>query len=625
MRFTCVSPDGSRLRLTIDFFIGGGGDISILGKNWKWSAAVEKVTVHMAIEDTLMICKELWMRLKKIWALMLALILVTGFVYAEGATEEGAMTAEGPQYGGTFTIAYGYTKEAKNWDVPQGAWNLSSERVYPIYSFLLIGDVETFGPRGTDEYAFQIGQEIPEQFLRGDLAESWEVNADGLSFVLKKGIMYTGNDHIGMEPREVTAQDMVAGMKYILTGPLGEGSGKFVKDIRATGRYTFEVDFDYYDFLWGANLIYGMGCVYFPPEVIEAGAADWRNHAGSGPFILTDYVSGAGATYKRNPDYYGTTTIDGTEYKTPFVDKLVYPTIADQLTMVGAFRTGKIDLAEMSVQYVESLAETNPELVVAKYVSSGMVTLSHQIASPPWDNMLLRQASQVAIDMQGYVDTVLRGEGFIHPFPSPGSPYYTPIEDMPMEMAALFSGDKELAKKMMADAGYPDGLKTKLLFRSSVQRDADAANFLASDWAKVGIEVELVPMETTVHTALRFSRDFDGVFVRGDANGATTELPQRKTDCAFLASSWNNAEFDAMMDEAQKMTDPVERAALMKEAGDLFTWEVGNINLPAGMSYKYWWPWVNNYYGEEDAGFRNHQPMINRLWIDQAKKKSMGK
>ncbi|GAI94031.1 unnamed protein product, partial [marine sediment metagenome] len=274
----------------------------------------------------------------------------------------------------------------------------ASVHFYPYLSFLVLGDIETYGPRGTNDYAFCLHQEIPDQYLGGDLAESWEVSEEGLVFHLREGCMYTGNANIGMEAREVTAEDVVIGLEHIMEGPLGAGASKFVKDIYAEGRYTVVIDFNYYEFLWGPMLIFGMGSILYPPEVIEAGAENWRNQCGSGPFILKEYVSGSASTYERNPDHWGTTTIDGVEYETPFVDKLVLPIMPDELTMIAALRTAKIDLVGVAVRHVESLAETTPELIIHKYVSGGMVCVSPQIAHGPFADRDVRRALMVGMD-----------------------------------------------------------------------------------------------------------------------------------------------------------------------------------------------------------------------------------
>jgi peptide/nickel transport system substrate-binding protein len=238
--------------------------------------------------------------------------------------------------------------------------------------------------------------------------------------------------------------------------------------------------------------------------------------------------------------------------------------------------------------------------------------------------MEVRRAMMIGLDFQSYIDTVLLGSGTIHPFPPPGSPYAYALDELPPETAVLYSNDKELAKKMLSEQGYPNGFKVKGYFRPDAKVMTDCATWAESELAKIGIELELVGMEGAVHEALRFSRDFDGIYFRSDANGATTELPQRKTECASLASSWNNAKFDAMLDKAQKMVDAEERTKILKEAGLLFVHEVGNINMPAGSNHWFWWPWVQNYYGEEETSYASQQPCIDTVWIDQSMKKEMG-
>ena len=70
-----------------------------------------------------------------------------------------------------------------------------------------------------------------------------------------------------------------------------------------------------------------------PKEVVDAGAANWKNVNGTGPFMLTDFVQGNSNTYAKNPIYWDKEKIGGAEYKLPFVDKVVYRTIKDEATL----------------------------------------------------------------------------------------------------------------------------------------------------------------------------------------------------------------------------------------------------------------------------------------------------
>ena len=87
--------------------------------------------------------------------------------------------------------------------------------------------------------------------------------------------------------------------------------------------------------------------------MVEAGAANWKNVNGTGPFMLSDFVSGNSNTYVRNPIYWDKEKIGGQEYKIPFVDKLVYRTIKGRGAQHAALRTAKIDLLEtINARYV---------------------------------------------------------------------------------------------------------------------------------------------------------------------------------------------------------------------------------------------------------------------------------
>ena len=85
-----------------------------------------------------------------------------------------------------------------------------------------------------------------------------------------------------------------------------------------------------------------------PKEVSDAGAGNWKNANGTGPFQLTDYVQGNAVTFSKNPVYWDKEKIGGTDHKLPFVDKIVYRTIKDEASFLTALRTGKLDDNEFS-------------------------------------------------------------------------------------------------------------------------------------------------------------------------------------------------------------------------------------------------------------------------------------
>ncbi|GAI51746.1 unnamed protein product, partial [marine sediment metagenome] len=105
----------------------------------------------------------------------------------EEEEEEPAVGA--PQYGGTLTFAtYMVDRNPATWDQLDIPW-LIQEYGSPVMEMLVAGDPLTYGPRGTNEYSFELNEYIPERMLQGRLAESWEITTDplGILFHIRKG------------------------------------------------------------------------------------------------------------------------------------------------------------------------------------------------------------------------------------------------------------------------------------------------------------------------------------------------------------------------------------------------------------------------------------------------------
>ena len=129
---------------------------------------------------------------------------------------------------------------------------------------------------------------------------------------------------------------------------------------------------------WDYRFGWGYYSAIVPKEVVDAGAGNWKNANGTGPFMLTDFVSGNSNTYTKNPIYWDKEKINGTEYKLPFIDKVVYRTIKDEATQMTALRTGKLDILEaIRWQNVDELKKNAPHLKWSKSLSHARPVHSH--------------------------------------------------------------------------------------------------------------------------------------------------------------------------------------------------------------------------------------------------------
>ena len=114
----------------------------------------------------------------------------------------------------------------------------------------------------------------------------------GWSFTLRKGMMFPEKPGV-MEARELVADDVVFSFKRLSSSPKATKSYfDYVKDVTAPDKYTVVFDMKEFNAEWDYRFGYGYYSAIMPKEVVDAGAANWKNVNGTGPFKLTDYVPG---------------------------------------------------------------------------------------------------------------------------------------------------------------------------------------------------------------------------------------------------------------------------------------------------------------------------------------------
>ena len=139
---------------------------------------------------------------------------------------------------------------------------------------------------------------------------------------LRKGVMFPAKPGV-MEAREFVADDVVFAFTRLSTSPKKiAGYFDHVEKVEAVDKHTVAFTFKYFNAEWDYRFGWGYYSTITPKEVADAGATNWKNVNGTGPYMLTDFVQGSSNTYTKNPNYWDKVTIGGTEYKLPFVDKI---------------------------------------------------------------------------------------------------------------------------------------------------------------------------------------------------------------------------------------------------------------------------------------------------------------
>ncbi len=538
-------------------------------------------------------------------------------------------TAGGPQYGGTFTWVIGATGPDK-FDPVQYSSAQESAYIGLWAENLLIGDLSK-GPRGTKEYAFNDLYWIPDPYVVGSLATSWEwATPLSVRFHLRQGVNFQDRPDV-MAAREMTSADVVYSLTRLIAvkGTLGTRYQEF-ESAKAVDKYTVDVVFNQYqaDWLWRST---ARGTAIIPPEMEKAGIENWKNQVGTGPFMLYDYVTGSSLTYIRNPNYWGSTTIDGKQYKLPFVDKVIYSFITDASTQIAALRTGKTDLlAGVTWQNRASLAKTNPDLKQFKNLTAGLTTVIFMREdTAPFSDIRVRLAMNMAVDRKTIVDTFLGGESVPLSWPLSlawGPSFFTPLEELPAQTQQAFTYDPAKAIDLLKQAGLPQGFKTDIVFPSAAATTGDLASMLAEQWGKIGVTVELKPMEATAFTGLVYAKKQTGLMLTGQSNSSPISVLRGVGEPNNIQnfSIFNHADWYKDFLTAIGTSDVAKQTAMMKKLNADYINYLDLVQLPTGYAYLYTQPWINNYYGETNVASYNLGLIFGSLWIDQ-KMKSQAK
>lgn len=500
------------------------------------------------------------------------------------------------------------------------------------------------GLAGTGEFDWGSGVQRLDGY-GPELAESWQTPEIGIwVFQIRKGVHWALNPSSEasrlMNGREYTADDAVWSTRQLLSSPrswinLSQPAVAKAATIEKTGPWevTFKSPVDPFTGLFW--LAQGGGFNYhFPREVKEkyGDMQDWHTAEGTGPFMLNDFVSGSVATLIRTPNYWEKDPAGaGKGNQLPYADTIKLLIVQDISTQMAALRTGRADWLDLvEGEDARSLIRTNPRIQTKKYVPPPYgVAMRTDKQDLPFKDKRVRQALMMATDFEALKKDLYGGEAEIlsTPVNSAYKGLYIPLEQMPASVQALYKYSPEGAKKLLAEAGYPNGFKTKILVQNTSSQLDPAAVFKAM-WAKVGVDVEIQPREAAVYTSINSNRSHEELVWRTLPSSTLTNFYAQTN---IRGTGVNNPSY---INEPPGK-DPVMEAAFqeiqknvimnMPKAEEIFKGEVPHIleeaywvpNV-APYSYFIWQPWIKNYHGEPSL-----RQFPQYIWVDQELKAQM--
>ena len=538
--------------------------------------------------------------------------------------------AEKPQTGGTLNIGMVYyTLSPLSWDPADWAWKFGQDTGL-MYEQLFAGDLSKAKSRG-GKHAFVADSWLPSDAIRGELAESWKVmdNPFRVEVKLRKGVMFPEKPGV-MKSRELVADDVVFSYYRLDKSPKKIPTYyDHVDKVEAKDKHTVLFTFKNYNAEWDYRFGWGYYSGIVPKEVSDAGAGNWKNANGTGPFQLTDYVQGNAATFSKNPVYWDKEKIGGVDHKLPFVDKITYRTIKDEATMMTALRTGKVDLVEaIRWSAVDELKKNAPALKWKRWVGTGGVFVAMRVDTKPFDDIRVRRALNMAVNKQEIVKSYYGGnaELFGYPMHPDYVGYYETLDQMPNAAQELFAYNPEKAKALLAEAGFPKGFSFKVQVCACSPDQMDLLPLVAAYLEKVGVKVEIQTMEYGAFlSAMTTKTNAAGyMMLNGHTNPTTSIRKSFVTKQTWNPSQYSDPEFDKRMAAVYLERDESKRQLLLKLMTRDIVEKAPYIWLPTAHVYTAWWPWVKNYDGELRVGSERPGPIHARMWVDQAMKKKIG-
>lgn len=305
---------------------------------------------------------------------------------------------------------------------------------------------------------------------------------------------------------------------------------------------------------------------------------------GTGPYIFQEWAKDDYVILTSNVDYWN---------GVPEVTKVTWRCIPETSTRVSSLIAGEIDIAvAITASELPRIEEADNTYVSTAERAGNIVYVGLKTDEAPFDNPLVRQAMNYAVDVDAIVENVLGGaavttNSIIGPY---DFGYVGEYEDW-------YEYDPDKARELLAEAGYADGFTANMDTVTWYLNCSDVGQAVAGYLAEVGINVTVNAVESSVYSSSVPAHTQAPMYFLGwsstnslDADAAIYSVLHSQDPY----STYYNSEMDAMLDAARSCMDETERAELYKQISDKVMEECPRIFL-----YQ-----ENKYYGcSEDIDF----------------------
>jgi dipeptide transport system substrate-binding protein len=421
--------------------------------------------------------------------------------------------------------------------------------------------------------------------LEPAMAESWDVSADGktYTFKLRKGVKFHSAPHF-KPTRDMNADDVIFTFErqwkkdnpyFAVSGGSyeyfnGMSMPDLLDNIEKVDDYTVRFHLKRPEAPMLANLGMDFAVIQsaeYADAMMKAGTPEKFDQwpIGTGPFVFEGYKKDAQIRYIAFKDYW--------KGKAP-IDKLVFSITPDASVRYAKLKAGECQVMPYPNPADLAAMKADPKINLLQQEGLNVGYLAYNTQMKPTDDVRVRKALNHAMNKQAIIDTVFQGAGKVakNPIPPTIWSYNNAVVDD--------AYDPALAKKLLTEAGYPNGFEIKI-WAMPVQRPYNPnarrmAEVIQEDWSKVGVKAEIVSYEWGEYLKRSKDKDRDGAVLLGwtGDNGDPDNFLAVLLGCDGVGGSnraqWCYQPFEELIQKAKVVSDVNERTKLYEQAQVIF-------------------------------------------------------
>ena len=448
----------------------------------------------------------------------------------------------------TDTLVFASTADARTLDPHNTTDSQSDQVIWMLYNALI---------RYDEEMRF-----VP------DLAESWSVAEDGVTwtFALRRGVRF--HDGAPFDARAVKAN-----FERVLDPEQGHKRRSLflpIARVDVVDDYTVNVVTKYPFGAFEPMMAHVSAVIVSPKAAAEYGK-DFGSSAeavsGTGPYKVVKWRKDLELVLERNEDYWG---------EPGKLERIVYRPIPEAASRVIALESGDVDVITHIPPADLKRLEEDPDITVTKTLSIGAQQFRFHCKREPFTDPRVRRAIAYAVDRRSIIDNLM--PGMVAPSTGPLTPRMRGRADL-----GEFPYDPDKARKLLAEAGYPDGFETTITTTPRYNMGVELAQALAAQLAEVGIRAEIQVLEwgsIQQYWSGLLPEDCPlEIFIMGagassaDADWGLRPIFSTQERNENNYGFYSNAEFDELIMKAMREIDTEKRNALYRRAQEIVYFE----------------------------------------------------